>query len=124
MLELARIAWKAERFRWRLRLRRGAVQVGLIGFSACLLLVAAIACEMALYALLAERLPPAGAAGGLALGNAVLSLLAALLALSSKPSQVERDAAELATVARSQLTPSSGGIKLVLQTLFRLLRHD
>ena len=71
---------------------------------------------------LAERLPPAGAAGALAGLDLVLAVLVAWVALSRGPGQAEREAAALAGLARGQIRQSLEWTALVASLLQSLNR--
>jgi hypothetical protein len=119
-LGLAAIVLEAEQLRWRHRLRRRLYQAALLMLTAALLVAGAIAGEMALYALLAARLEPAGAAGCLAGGNAVLAGLVALLAFSTTPGATEREAEAVSLSARGAMWQGFAWTRLVMLLLRRL----
>jgi len=86
------------------------------------LLAALVASHVAVYALLAERLPAAGAAGALAGLDLLLALLIAWVALSRGPGREEREAAALAEMARGQARQSLEWTALVASLLQSLNR--
>jgi hypothetical protein len=119
-LGLAAIVLEAEQLRWRLLLRRRLYQAALLGLTITLLIAAMIAGEMALYALLAARLEPAGAAGCLAGGNAVLAAVAALVAFNSQPVAAEREAEAVSLAARGAMWQGFAWTRLAMLLIGRL----
>lgn len=119
-VRLAAIAVQAEQLRWRHRLRRRLYQGGLLMLACLMMLLAVLIGEMSLYALLAARLPPAGAAGCLAGANAVVGLVLAGVSINSTPGEAEREAAILAGAAVEQIRQSFSWMRLVLMLVARV----
>ena len=122
VFRLASISLQAEGVRLRHAARRHAVQAVLLLVAGLALLAGLVAGHVAVYALLAERLPPAGAAGVLAGIDVLMALLIAWFALSRRPDQEERDAAALAGLARGQIRQSLEWTALLASLLQSLNR--
>lgn len=105
-LRLASIAAQAERVRLKHRVRRIVVQVLLLVIAFGLLMVAVGVGHAALYQLLVERLPPAGAFGVLTGGDIVVALIIVWVALNSSPGEGEREAEALSASARQEIRAS------------------
>lgn len=119
---LASISLQAEGVRLRHAARRRAIQAVLLLVAVVALLAGLLAGHVAVYALLAERLPPAGAAGALAGLDLVMALVIAWVALSRGPGKQEREAAALAGLARDQIRQSLQWPALVASLLQSLNR--
>ena len=122
VFRLASISLQAEGVRLRHAARRHVIQAMLLLVAVLALLAGLLAGHVAIYALLAERLPPAGAAGALAGLDLVLAVLVAWVALSRGPGQAEREAAALAGLARGQIRQSLEWTALVASLLQSLNR--
>jgi hypothetical protein len=122
VFRLASISLQAEGLRLRHAARRRAIQAVLLLVAVVALLAGLLAGHVAVYALLAERLPPAGAAGTLAGLDLLLAVLIAWVALSCGPGQAEREAAALAGLARGQIRQSLEWTALVASLLQSLNR--
>ena len=114
---LASISLQAEGVRLRHAARRKAIQGVLLLVAVLALLAGLVAGHVAVYALLAERLPPAGAAGVLAGLDLLFAVLTAWVALSRGPGREEREAAALAGLARGQIRQSLEWTALVASLL-------
>ncbi len=123
VVRLAAIIMQAEHLRYRQVLRRRLYQGALLTLSAGLLVMAAVAGEVAIYTLLVARLEPAGAAGCLAGGNFVLALLLVTIAFAASPGAAEQEAAALAKSARGQIVRSLGWASMASLLIGRLTRR-
>ena len=103
---LASIALQAEKVRWRNVAQRMAIKVGLAIFAVIILLFALGAGEVAIYELILDYLPPAGAAGVVAAINLVVAVVLLLIANSKGPSKGEIEARELSASAQLQIRES------------------
>jgi hypothetical protein len=117
VFRLASISLQAEGLRLRYAARRHVLQAVLLLVAVVTLLAGLVAGHVAVYALLAERLPPAGAAGTLAGLDLLLAMLIAWVALSRGPGREEREAAALAGLARGQIRQSLEWTALVASLL-------
>lgn len=82
-----------------------------------------IAGHVAVYQLLAARLPPAGAAGCVAGGDLFLALVFVMVAVNSKPSTTEREAREISRTASAQILPSLAWTRLISLLIGMIMRR-
>lgn len=112
---LASIALQAEKLRWRSVVRRHVVQIVLFMAAGLLVFAAFLSGHVAVYALLAPHLPPAGAAGVVAGGDFALAVLVLLIAMGkSSPSRSELEAHEVSLTAQNQIRDSLNWTKMAL----------
>lgn len=115
---LASIALQAEKLRWRSVVRRHVVQIVLFMVAGALAFTAFLTGHLAVYALLLPHLPPAGAAGIVAVGDLVLALLVVLVARGkSSPGRGELEAHEVSRSAQDQIRASLNWTRMALLAL-------
>lgn len=122
-LRLAAIAVQAERVRLRHTLRRAVAMALLLAMALGLVLMAVAIGHVALYHLLAARMPPAGALGTLAGGDMAAAGLIALAALNSSPGEAEREAAELSLDAQNQIRASFSWLRILMAVVQSVRRR-
>lgn len=123
-VRLASIAFQAERVRLRHMARRIAAQVAMLVVAAVLVMTAVLIGHAALFELLAQRLPPAGAYGVLAGGDVLVALILAWIGSSSSPGEDEREAEQLSLSAREGIRSAFSWTKILFWafTMFRARR--
>lgn len=97
------------------------MQVVFVVLAGVLVLTAVLIGHAALFQLLADRLPPAGAYGVLAGGDVVVALILLWIGSSSSPGEAEREAEALSVSARQGIRNSFNWTKILFWafTLFR-----
>ena len=115
---LASIALQAEKLRWRSVVRRHVVQIVLFMAAGLLVFTAFLSGHVAIYALLAPHLPPAGAAGVVAGADFLLAVIVAMVAMAkSSPGKSELEAHEVSLTAQHQMRESLNWTKMALLAL-------
>lgn len=123
VFKLAGIALRAEQARISLRLRRGVVQLVVLGLALAFLLAGVIALHGVAFVLLDARLPRAGAVGLIAGIDLALALVLLMAASRSNAGQPEREAAALARAATVGIEEALTSIRLLESLLGVLLNR-
>lgn len=117
MLALVRVMTQAERLRWRLMLRRGALRGGLLLGGVVFLCAALAMLHVLAVAALTRELGWITALGIVTAADLVVGLSLVLVAVRLRPGNAERTALALRETARGELAGRTRALRLLATLL-------